>query len=459
MKKKGIVVTLVVLVGVLAVPASNLVVGLPQGTSLSRGAAESPDLAPVVATLEAKCANCHTAEPKLPFYASLPPAKGILEEDMRLGRLYLDLVEGLAPGPKLPPNEAAVAMVEHVVQQGTMPPTRYLVLHWDGGLTAAERDALLAWSKKVRVERFALPGMAEAQAVQAVHPLPASYSVDPAKAELGRQLYNDVRLSGDDTVSCASCHDLGKGGTDQAKASTGIRGQVGGIGAPTTFNAVFQHRQFWDGRAATLEEQAAGPPENPIEMGSTFAQIVEKLSADEAFVAAFTAVYPAGLSKETLTNAIAEFERTLITPNSPFDRYLQGQPDALDATAQRGWTLFQDLGCQTCHVGKALGGQSFEAMGRAEDYFAARGGERTEADQGRFNFTKAERDRGRFKVPTLRNVARTFPYFHDGSEADLAGATRSMARFQLGRALDDADVAALVSFLESLTGTYQGKPL
>ena len=157
-----------------------------------------------------------------------------------------------------------------------------------------------------------------------IPPVPTTLLVDAKKAELGRKLYHDKRLSGDDTVSCATCHDLAKGGTDQAKVSTGVRGQKGGINAPTTFNAAFQFTQFWDGRAPTLEAQAGGPPNNPVEMDSNWKQIIGKLDADPAFAQEFKATYPDGFTEKTITDAIAAFERTLLTPNSRFDKFLSG---------------------------------------------------------------------------------------------------------------------------------------
>jgi len=369
------------------------------------------------------------------------------------------LVADLYPSGKGPATEPALARVEYVMQTGSMPPVRYLALHWNHRLSDADRAALTAWIRETRVTRYATAGVPKEIQARVVQPLPRSVEVDARKAELGNRLYHDTRLSGDNTLSCASCHALDKGGTDNAKVSTGIRGQLGGINAPTTYNAIFQVRQFWDGRAATLAEQASGPPLNPVEMGSNWPEIIGKLEADEAFAAEFRQAYPEGFSQQTITDAIAAFERTLVTPDSRFDRFLLGQAEALTPQEHRGWELFQQHGCQTCHVGKLLGGQSFEIMGLRADYFKDRGKPLTDADNGRFNVTKNERDRHRLKVPTLRNVAKTAPYLHDGSAADLPAAIRAMARYQVGTDLPEADVTAIAKFLESLTGSYQGKPL
>ena len=283
--------------------------------------------------------------------------------------------------------------------------------------------------------------------------------MDPVKAALGERLYHDTRLSGDNTISCASCHDLALGGTDQHPVSDGIRGQKGGINSPTTYNAALNFAQFWDGRAATLEAQADGPPNNPVEMGSNWTPITETLVKDKAFVKEFTAAYPEGINKTTLTHAIAEYERTLLTPNSRFDKYLKGDEAALAADEKHGYQVFQEKGCATCHVGELLGGKSYEVMGLRADYFGARGGKLTDADNGRYNVTKDEKDRHAFKVPTLRNVARTFPYFHDGSKKTLREAVDAMATYQGGEALGEKDAQDVVKFLETLTGEYKGKAL
>jgi len=241
--------------------------------------------------------------------------------------------------------------------------------------------------------------------------------------------------------------------------STGIRGQKGPINSPTVFNARFGLAQFWDGRAKDLFEQAGGPVENPLEMGAKWPDVVATLAKDPALVAEVTALYPAGLTADSIKDAIAEFEKSLVTPNSAFDRFLLGDAAALTAEEKAGHELFVSIGCATCHVGQALGGRSFEPMGRDRDWFALRGGALTDADQGRFNFTKKEEDRRYFKVPTLRNVAVTGPWFHDGATTDLLAATKSMAAVQLDVDLSDADAQAIVAFLGALTGEFRGKKL
>ena len=297
-------------------------------------------------------------------------------------------------------------------------------------------------------------------ALWAVRPIVQSQSVDERKVALGKILYHDTRLSSDNTVSCATCHDLATGGVDNKQYSEGVDSQKGGVNAPTTYNAVYNFVQFWDGRAATLADQAAGPPLNPVEMASTsFDEIIEKLAADKALTKEFEAVYADGWSQANITNAIEEFERTLITPNSPFDKYLLGDDNAITAQAKQGYELFKEWGCATCHAGVNLGGETYELMGLRRHYFEDRGMELTEEDNGRFKQTQQERDRHRFKTPGLRNVALTWPYYHDGTRQTLEEAVNDMARYQCDVDSTVEQTADVVEFLRSLTGEYEGKPL
>lgn len=288
--------------------------------------------------------------------------------------------------------------------------------------------------------------------------LPAPPVTDPAKVALGETLYFDKRLSGDGTVSCASCHALDKGGADALAVSVGIRGQHGPINAPTVFNSHLNFVQFWDGRAKDLAEQAAGPVENPKEMGAKWDDVVARLSTDPAYVEAFAkAGYSDGFTRKNATEAIAEYERTLVTP-ARFDRFAKGEVEALSLDEREGLELFTSLGCTTCHQGPGLGGTMYQKMGAAKDYFAARGGPITDADLGRFNVTRNEADRHHVKVPILRNVELTAPYFHDGHAKTLDEAVVLMARHQLNRELKPREVKALVAFLESLTGEKLPSP-
>jgi cytochrome c peroxidase len=449
MKRTLLVLGILVLI-VLLVPLANLV-----QTPAPRLAAAAPAAphAKLLATLEGKCAHCHSAGTPLPFYAGLPGAKPVIAQDVAKGLDAFDLAEALPPagGP-----EVALAKLEFVTQKGEMPPLRYRALHWNAALGGAERDEVLGFVREARKARYATADAPETVRTGVLQPLPRKLDLDPAKVALGRQLYHDTRLSGDGTISCATCHDLAKGGTDQAPVSTGIRGQKGGINSPTVYNAAFQVRQFWDGRAADLKEQAAGPVANPIEMGASWDDVVVALNKDKDLVKAMKAAYPDGVTKDTVTDAIAVFETSLVTTNSRFDRFLLGDEKALSAEEKRGHDAFMGRGCGTCHVGKNLGGQSFERMGRHRDYFADRGN-RTDADNGRFNFTKKDADRGRFKVPILRNIAVTYPYFHDGSVKELKQAVVAMGKYQLEDPLTDAEAEDVTKFLGTLTGEIDGK--
>ncbi|HWA72905.1 MAG TPA: cytochrome-c peroxidase [Polyangiaceae bacterium] len=286
----------------------------------------------------------------------------------------------------------------------------------------------------------------------------ADSTLDPTRVELGEVLFRDKRLSANGRVACATCHDLSHAGTDGSPRSTGVANQPLSVNTPTVFNAALNFRQFWDGRALTLEDQLDGPLLSPLEMGSTWPQILERLRVDHEISSRFMRSYPEGPTQATVKDALATFERSLNTPDSPFDRYLAGDTNALSPIAARGYQLFTSYGCSACHQGRGVGGNMFQKLGTMGNYFDDRGGV-TEADFGRFNVTHEEADRHVFKVPSLRNVARTAPYLHDGSVATLDQAVRVMARYQLGRDLAEDETTALVAFLDSLTGSYGGRRL
>jgi cytochrome c peroxidase len=235
---------------------------------------------------------------------------------------------------------------------------------------------------------------------------------------------------------------------------------MGGVNAPTVFNAVYNFVQFWDGRAATLAAQAAGPPVNPVEMASpSFDMIVAKLQDDKKFAKRFEAVYPDGITEANLTDAIEHFERTLLTPGSRFDKWLMGDDAAITAEELEGYELFKTYDCATCDAGQNLGGLSYELMGLRRHYFEERGLELTEEDNGRYKETKLERDRHRFKVPGLRNVEHTWPYYHDRTRHTLEEAVSDMGKYQSDVELTQAEVDKITAFLKTLTGEYQGKPI
>lgn len=280
-----------------------------------------------------------------------------------------------------------------------------------------------------------------------IQPIPPAKVKDAALVELGKKLYFDTRLSKSGFISCNSCHNLSMGGTDNLKTSIGHNWQKGPINSPTVLNSSMNLAQFWDGRAADLKAQAGGPIANPGEMASNHTLAVEILQSIPGYVAEFKKVF--GTEKVTIdevTKAIAAFEETLVTPNSRFDKWLKGDKKALTPQEVAGYALFKDSGCTACHNGPAVGGNSFQKMGVVEPYQA------TSPAEGRVAVTKDEADRFNFKVPTLRNVELTYPYFHDGEAATLTQAVDTMGRIQLGKKFTAEENAKIVAFLKSLTG-------
>lgn len=272
----------------------------------------------------------------------------------------------------------------------------------------------------------------------------------PSKVDLGRMLYYDPRLSKDGTVSCNSCHDLARYGVDGKPVSPGVGGQLGGRNSPTVYHAAGHVLQFWDGRALNVEEQAKGPVLNPIEMAMQSAdEVTAKLRAIPGYAPLFRKAFPqAGAEAVTFDNAalaIAAFERGLVTRGSRWDKFLQGDRAALSEAEFAGHHDFMHSGCATCHNGPYVGGGSLQKLGAQKPWPVT-------SDLGRMSATKAETDRMIFKVPSLRNVARTAPYFHDGQVATLEEAVRLMGEHQLGTAFEPARIGNIVAWLNTLTG-------
>ena len=406
------------------------------------------------------CMSCHSADPKVPFYAKMPVAGKIVMKDIDSGYRAFDvepLMKELEIGAEV--NPVDLAKVEKVVLDNRMPMPKYYLVHWGSSLTKEKREVVLEWARQERMAMYE-DGLTGDRAAEPVRPIDVSLDTDPAKVALGFALFHDTRLSVDNTVSCATCHALETAGVDNKQYSEGVDAQVGGVNAPTVYNAVYNFVQFWDGRAKTLADQAAGPPLNPIEMASTsFDEIIAKLAKDKKFSSDFNKVYPDGLTEANITDAIEEFERTLITPDSRFDKWLRGDDSALTAEELSGYQLFKEYDCATCHVGPNLGGLSYELMGLRKHYFEDRGLELTVEDNGRFKETQLERDRHRFKVPGLRNVEHTWPYYHDGTRLTLEDAVRDMGTYQSGVEMTQNEVDQVTAFLKTLTGKYQGQLL
>lgn len=280
-----------------------------------------------------------------------------------------------------------------------------------------------------------------------IQPIKPAVITDQAMVDLGAKLFFDPRLSKSGFISCNSCHNLSLGGNDNLTTSIGDKWQQGPINAPTVLNSSMNVAQFWDGRAKNLKEQAGGPIANPKEMAFTHELAVEVIASIPQYVAEFERVFHSrAVTIDGITTAIAAFEDTLVTPNARFDKWLQGDKTALTAAEQRGYTLFGNSGCGMCHNGPGVGGRAFRKMGVVEPY-------RTDNPaEGRVAVTGRDADRFNFKVPTLRNVELTYPYFHDGAAATLPEAVNVMGRVQLGKQFSEADNADIVAFLKSLTG-------
>ena len=283
-------------------------------------------------------------------------------------------------------------------------------------------------------------------AQELISPLPLSVEYDINKAMLGKKLFFDTRLSGDNTIACVSCHIIDAGGDDNVQFSSGIDGQLGGANSPTVLNSRYNFVQFWDGRAKDLKEQASGPIHNPVEMGSNFKQVISKLSKDTIYQQEFMKLYKDGITGENITDAIAEFEKALVTPNSRFDQYLRGNTTILSKDEVEGFELFKSLGCIACHNGINIGGNLFQKIGIMEEY------EVDDSNLGRYNVTKDEEDKHYFKVPTLRNIALTAPYLHDGKISTLQETIKLMIIKQLGKEADKQEVIKIEKFLFTLTG-------
>ena len=303
------------------------------------------------------------------------------------------------------------------------------------------------------------PAVALNLTLEPIKPIPKTLKVDPERAVLGEKLFFESKLSGDNSINCAHCHELDeKGGADGLKHSFGVEGREGLANSPTVFNAALNFAQFWDGRAATLEDQAAGPITAHAEMASTWPQVIAKLKADREYSKAFARLFDDGITEANIKHAIAEFERTLITPNSRFDRYLEGDETAITEEEKQGYQTFKEYGCTACHQGMNVGGNLFQVLGVMGDYYQDHEIENS-ADLGRFNVTGNDDDRHRFKVPSLRLTVLTAPYFHNGVYASLYDAIRTMAKYQLGREIPDADVRSIIRFLYTLPGEYRGESL
>lgn len=289
-------------------------------------------------------------------------------------------------------------------------------------------------------------------------PLPAAPTVNEKWVSLGEALFQERALSGDQKVACADCH-LGNHGLADENALSRVEGRKSTIlNAPTMYNSVYSYRLTWGGRYDSLEEHLDDLMKNPDVMASSWEIASRQLKALPAYEARFRDAFEDGVQPQNVRTALVEYEKSLVTPDAPFDRYLEGKADAISEDAKRGYSLFKAYGCASCHQGCGIGGNMLEQLGILGNYFSDHGGPRP-ADDGLFKKTGLERDRYVFRVPSLRNVARTAPYFHDGSVATLEAAIGKMARYQLGRELEPKETHLIAEFLRTLTGHYRGKPI
>ena len=419
--------------------------------------------------MQHKCAACHGENPQYSKFINFF-AFGKLRRDVEgAQRAFTIQHDGTVRGELV-----NMAKMDYVLRTRRMPPTAYTIMHPSSKLTMNDVKIMRYYYDEELINNAAF---------STITPVAEETdSVEQARILLGHILYFNPALSTNNEISCASCHDLTKGGTDNSAKSKGVPGadgnpQLGGVNAPTVYNAETHIRQFWDGRAADLQEQAGGPPLNPVEMGydspDDWATIALELAKDDRIFGLFVKVYGNGtvsladrhnpevvvklITAETITDAIAAFEKTLVTPDSDFDLYLKGEGTLTEAQ-MAGMQAFKDYGCYTCHVGPTLGGQSFEYINTNSPLRAHAEGY-SEGAFGLKDFTKKDEHEDMFRVPSLRNVALTGPYFHTGTVTDLREAVRIMFNTQTAVTPSEATISNVTEFLKAQTGKYKGKSI
>jgi cytochrome c peroxidase len=320
---------------------------------------------------------------------------------------------------------------------------------------------VLLWQNFFSFQPFDLTATTLVEVTQTdepIQPIPNAIAIARHKVALGEKLFRDVRLSQKNQKSCLSCHSFSMGGADRRSHSIGIDGAATDVNTPTVFNVRFNFRLNWDGEFENLFDHLDALMTNPKTMGIQWQETIRSLQQVPEYVRSFDRIYPDGLTQANIKDAIVAYELSLYTPNSRFDRFLQGGIKALTVAEREGYQLFKDYGCISCHQGMNVGGNMFQTFGVIGNYLADRG-QITKADLGRFNITQNEADRYIFRVPSLRNVALTPPYFHDGSAETLEAAIAVMTQYQLGRTLSQEQIERIAEFLRTLTGDYRGKPL
>ena len=361
-------------------------------------------------------------------------------------------------------------------------PGKLFWLHWDDSMTQHPSTCLFRtrpwwwvgglavvlclvgiWESGWQGKQVLEPPAASAAGVlpesqEPIVPLPLHVPADPARVALGERLFHDVRLSGGNAIACVTCHRLEHGGTDGLPRAMTVTGTLHPRNTPTIFNVAFNAAYNWDGGVRTLEAHAERVLLSQTLMHTTWPVLLARLRTEPDYRAAFTTLYPGRLAPAHVLDALATYMRSLVTPNSRFDRYLRNHTEALSPEERRGYAIFKAYGCVACHQGVNVGGSMFQKFGIFQEAPAPHDPTRP-VDLGRFLLTQVTRDREVFRVPSLRNVAVTAPYFHDGRTATLEVAVAIMARVQLGRTLSPEDSHAIVQFLHTLTGEYQGRSL
>ena len=419
----------------LSLPISNLFI---RRTPLAQD--QSAEFRQVSNILVSKCADCHTKDlAQYPVYYDFPIASSIAHANVKNAQSSFLISKDKLSG-KIAFSEGEVERLSRAMAKGDMPPLQYLALHWDSALTEQEQRILSKWIEK-RLKEFD------------VRPIPTEnfFRPDAAKVALGERLFHDKLLSGNETVSCSSCHSLEKGGADQLqfpKTEQAVREK---INTPTVFNAAYNIAQYWDGRAQNLKAQALAAMTNAAEMNSDWNDVCSRLRSKKEYNDLFRANYPdGGITPANVSDAIAEYEHTLLTPGSRFDRFLRGDRQAMNSEEVSGFQLFKKHECFVCHTGPNLGGLSFEKLGSAKPYWR----DGSTMALGRFEITHRNEDRHSYKVPSLRNVELTAPYMHDGSVSTLDEAVSLMSEYQTAEPMTKEEQKQVVAFLRALTGEH-----
>jgi len=407
---------------------------------------------------DASCMTCHGQNIQTPFYSDLPLIAPLLKNERKKGFQRFNMEDAwsmIKDGEAINETDLAKIEMETVILR-TMPPKKHYLIHWGSSITPAKQTILKNWFNYHREKFYPNELSAESFKHESIRPIQNVLSVNKKKVALGKKLFHDIRLSSDNTLSCASCHNPKTGGANNRQFAESVNKHMGNINTPTVFNAYFNALQSWNGEAISMEKFIEQHITNPTITGySSITPIIRKLEENNDIKNSFGKLYDNGITKATIADAITEFVKTLHTPNCSFDRYLKGDAYAINKKEIFGYELFKSHKCATCHTGINLGGLTRERMGVHKDYFKDRGWELTEEDMGYFNHTADEYDRHRFKVSGLRNVAQTKPYFHDGSQQSLYDAVKIMGIYQAGRNINDEEIKAIVAFLETLTGEIE----